>query len=406
MEIFRKAMHIPPTNQPQTPFSDKENAPLTATTPNAPQSPAPFRILLMSAGSLVAHNVLDCLARHDRRYFLIGTNTVPDAPGNFRCDVAFTTPPTDDAGACLAAYRAILATERPDLTIPCRDEDLPILAALRAENGDAPGFLCGDAASADLFTDKLAVHRFAVAHNLPFAPTAHDGETAAALAAAYGFPLIAKPRRGAGSRGVALLRDAGDVDRAVAAGGYVFQPFIAPPADWSAVLRPFDIGVPFQFAVPVPDQYTGQAFIAADGAVVGAFCSVVAMDAGKVAAARRIDCPDFLALTRAFATAAAAEGHRGPLNVQCRKTTDGAYVPIEMNGRYSGSTSIRGLQGYDEVDMAVRLTAGLPPAAPETGRVYPVAVKMPGDAVIPDADADVLRRNGVWRKDAASPDAA
>lgn len=351
----------------------------------------------MSVGSLVAQNVLDCLARHDRRYFLIGANTDPEAPGNFRCDVAYTVPQTDVGTTCLDAYRAILRAERPHLVIPCRDDDLPALSALRAERGDDPAFLCGSEAASALFVDKLAVYHFALRHGLPFAPTAQDAAGAAALVAEHGFPIVAKPRHGAGSRGVAVLRDAADLDQAMAIGGYVFQPFLTPPGNWSDILRPFDVGIPLHFAVPVPDQYTGQAFIGPDGSLVGAFCSVVAMDAGKVAASSRVECPFFMAVVRAFAAAAAAEGHRGPLNLQCRKLMDGRYVPIEVNGRYSGSTSARALQGYDEVDLAVRLAIGqpLPPTSEETS--YPMVFKVLTDATVLSTNAETLRREGVWQ---------
>ncbi len=351
----------------------------------------------MSVGSLVAQNVLDCLARHDRRYFLIGANTDPEAPGNFRCDMAYTVPQTDVAPTCLDVYRAILDAERPHLVIPCRDDDLSALAALRAERGDDPAFLCGSEAAAALFVDKLAVYHFALRHGLPFAPTAQDPADVAALVSEHGFPIVAKPRHGAGSRGVAVLRDAVDLDRAMVVGGYVFQPFLAPPGNWSDILRSFDVGIPLHFAVPVPDQYTGQAFIGPDGSLAGAFCSVVAMDAGKVAASRRIECPSFMAVVRAFATAAAVEGHRGPLNLQCRKLTDGRYVPIEVNGRYSGSTSARALQGYDEVELAVRLALGQPLPPTPTGTSYPMVFKVPTDATVFSANAETLRRDGVWQ---------
>jgi len=40
----------------------------------------------------------------------------------------------------------------------------------------------------------------------------------------------------------------------------------------------------------------------------------------------------------------------GPLNIQCRKTRDG-IVPFEINPRFSGTTSIRSLAGFNEPDM-------------------------------------------------------
>jgi len=40
----------------------------------------------------------------------------------------------------------------------------------------------------------------------------------------------------------------------------------------------------------------------------------------------------------------------GPLNIQCRKTKDG-IIPFEINPRFSGTTSIRSLAGFNEPDI-------------------------------------------------------
>lgn len=46
-------------------------------------------------------------------------------------------------------------------------------------------------------------------------------------------------------------------------------------------------------------------------------------------------------------------GSRGPLNIQCRKTKQGIYI-FEINPRFSGTTSIRALAGFNEVDILIR----------------------------------------------------
>lgn len=44
---------------------------------------------------------------------------------------------------------------------------------------------------------------------------------------------------------------------------------------------------------------------------------------------------------------------RGPLNIQCRKVEEKVY-PFEINPRFSGTTSLRALVGYNEPDILVR----------------------------------------------------
>ncbi|KKQ18749.1 MAG: ATP-grasp domain protein [Berkelbacteria bacterium GW2011_GWA1_36_9] len=43
----------------------------------------------------------------------------------------------------------------------------------------------------------------------------------------------------------------------------------------------------------------------------------------------------------------------GPLNIQCRKTKQGIYT-MEINPRFSGTTSIRALLGFNEPDILIR----------------------------------------------------
>ena len=46
-------------------------------------------------------------------------------------------------------------------------------------------------------------------------------------------------------------------------------------------------------------------------------------------------------------------GSRGPLNIQCRKTKEGIYT-MEINPRFSGTSPMRALMGYNEPDILIR----------------------------------------------------
>lgn len=54
-------------------------------------------------------------------------------------------------------------------------------------------------------------------------------------------------------------------------------------------------------------------------------------------------------------------GSTGPLNIQGRAAPDGTFVPFEINARFSASTYLRTLAGFNEVDFYVRHLLGLEP---------------------------------------------
>lgn len=63
-------------------------------------------------------------------------------------------------------------------------------------------------------------------------------------------------------------------------------------------------------------------------------------------------------------TIAGAVGSRGPINVQGRFNVEGSFVPFEINPRFSASTYLRALAGFNEVDHHIRELCGLEPGAP------------------------------------------
>ena len=61
----------------------------------------------------------------------------------------------------------------------------------------------------------------------------------------------------------------------------------------------------------------------------------------------------FPEVTRTCERMAAALGSRGPLNIQCR-LVDGEVQVFEINPRFSGTTSIRAMVGFNEPDLLLR----------------------------------------------------
>ncbi|MBF0375476.1 MAG: hypothetical protein HQL39_18955, partial [Alphaproteobacteria bacterium] len=223
-------------------------------------------VLVTSAGSLVAFAILRCLEGMRGDLTIVGANSVA-APAAFACDRLYRVPPTADASAHEAALRDVLAREKPRLVLPGRDEDLAVLAVLAA-SGDFPEtlFPVPPPSLAPVFLDKRRTDRFARDHGLPFAPTAADPAEAAGLARTHGYPMLAKPWSGAGSRGVLLLRDAAELAAAAGDGTLMVQAFLGgAPAEASRME-----GMPWRFEL-VDEERTVEMTIAPDG-VISSLC--------------------------------------------------------------------------------------------------------------------------------------
>ena len=72
--------------------------------------------------------------------WVVGSNSVPDAACNFRCDRCYLLPLTATAEYS-ARMREILLEESPDLILCCRDEDTLALSQLKSQHPELPGAL-------------------------------------------------------------------------------------------------------------------------------------------------------------------------------------------------------------------------------------------------------------------------
>lgn len=321
-----------------------------------------IRILITSAGSLVGDAILRCLAGVRGRLTIVGVNSVAAAVA-FGCDRLHRVPPTADGPAYAAALHRILARERPALVLPGRDADVPALAALAA-SGAFPGtaFPVPPPSLAPVFFDKSRTHRFARDHGLPFAPTAEDPADAAALARRHGYPLLAKPRSGAGSRDVFLLHDAAELARAAGDPRMMVQAFLGKAildAPVAAFRRLSALGMPWRWAFE-DEEATAELTVAPDGAV-----STLCLDCGTTApplrtAVRLLADPAVAAAGLAWARALAAHGHRGVVNVQGKRLPDGRFVPYEVGARFGGTSVARAMLGRNQVLHLVAEHLGWP----------------------------------------------
>ncbi|MHC5797036.1 ATP-grasp domain-containing protein [Lacisediminihabitans sp. FW035] len=208
------------------------------------------------------------------------------------------------------------------------DVELPPLAARRAELGGAV------LAAASLATLEVTLDKFALSERATgFArvPTTRLVGPAS-TAEDWAFPIIVKPRRGAGSRGVRLVPDRAALD--------------ALGDDETLIAQELLPGA--EFSVDV--------FADAAGHVIAAVPRTrTRVDSGVSIAGRTLRDAE---LESTAADVARAIGLTGVANVQLRYDTAGVAALLEVNPRFPGAMPLTIAAGVDMPSLALDLALG------------------------------------------------
>ena len=138
---------------------------------------------------------------------------------------------------------------------------------------------------------------------------------------AMSFPRLVKPRRGAGSRGVARIDRREDLE--------------GLPKDGSLLLQEFLPG----------EEYSVDVYVSREGRVVAAVPRErMKVDSGIAVASRTIDLPDVI---ESAVRTAEIIGIRGVANVQFKRAADGVFKLLEVNPRYPGTLPLTSAAGID-----------------------------------------------------------
>jgi carbamoyl-phosphate synthase large subunit len=156
--------------------------------------------------------------------------------------------------------------------------------------------------------------------------------TEAVAARVDSFPRFAKPREGAGSRGVARIDSRADLDK--------------QPKDGSVMLQEYLPG----------DEYSVDVYVRRDGRVIAAVPRVrMKIDSGIAVASRTVNAPE---LIEAAVRTAEIIGIRGTANVQFKRAADGVFKLLEVNPRYPGTLPLTGAAGVDMPKLMAGELAG------------------------------------------------
>ncbi|PII84465.1 biotin carboxylase [Leucobacter sp. OLJS4] len=228
----------------------------------------------------------------------------------------------------VAALATLVEADRLDLVISTVDVELLALAERREEL--APAVLAAPPAE----TLRVALDKLALADRC--AATGRSPRTVLAgpdaLAVDWEFPVFAKPRQGAGSRGIRLVADRAALET-----------------------LPTDEGLIVQDLLP-GEEYSVDVIADANGGIVAAVPRTRArVDSGVAIAGRTMRDPE---LEETAAAVARAIGLVGVANVQLRRDRAGRAMLLEVNPRFPGALPLTIAAGVDIPSLMVDLFLG------------------------------------------------
>lgn len=266
---------------------------------------------------------------------IVGVDMEPDAAGLYLADDGRAIPPAadDEWGPVL---RDVIDDHDVDVVVPTVDEELPELDALPDDVpvvAPRPGVV-------EVALDKYATHRRLsnAGHSVP--RTWLASEAGAIPERAY--PLIRKPRRGRGSRGIERVETPADLDRALQAA--------ERPAD-EVLLQELVEGT----------EFTTSIVSTADDELLSVVPKEAIEKRGSTVKGVTRRQP---AVRDACRDIAGTLSPAGPMNVQQIVADDGTPYTIEINPRFSSTACLTVKAGVNELDILIRDALGEPVSAP------------------------------------------
>lgn len=238
----------------------------------------------------------------------------PRIPADARVLIPFANDPDFLAAVKTACDRLAI-----DTLVPGVDEELSALARMQGQPG-WPRIFLPDAAFVDLHLDKLASMRAIAAADLPCPATVPLADAGQLI-----FPLIAKPRSGRGSRGVAVLQSPEQVQPYLTLHGQTAEACVAQ-------------------ALAKGEEYTVFVCSNAAGELTAIVPVLVELKRGITIRARTTRSAPIEDYVRRFQSAFPTPH---AYNLQCMLTREGEVLPFEINPRVSTTFCLTLAEGFD-----------------------------------------------------------
>jgi carbamoyl-phosphate synthase large subunit len=327
-------------------------------------------VLVTGAGALVGQGVLRSLRMAGCSHRIVTTDPDHRAAGHWLGDCAYTIPLASDP-AFVARIEDIIAREAASVVLIGTDVELAPLARerCRLEATYDVRIVVSTPRVVKITDDKWLTARFLRDHGFPYARSAPTADRAAVrrLVDAVGLPVFVKPRRGARSVGCSVVTSVAALEAlSEREPDYVVQE-----------LLPDDEG-----------EFTAGCLVC-DGRCVSVVVLRRDLRDGNTYRAYSEGPNHF---EPALGEIVERLGVEGPCNLQFR-VQGGEPVVFEINARFSGTTPIRAIFGFNEVEaLLAHLVDGRPIPAPALRRG--VVLRAMSDVFVETRDVEQFAGSG------------
>lgn len=287
-----------------------------------------IKILVTGAGSLLGQGLLRSLSLSNMEKEIFTADPSAKSAGHWLGDKAQIIPMANHPDY-LPSIKKIIKEHDIDVVLVGTDVELPLLAEHKQsilEQYDCK-VIVSPPKVIKIANDKFLTATFLEEHGFPFPASvlANNKDELKVFSSKHAFPLFAKPRDGARSKGIKkILNERELLDLPNSPNNLVVQQYLANDEQ----------------------EYTSGCLV-----VNGKCKSVVTMrrdlrDGNTYRAYRDEESSKY---DKTLIKIAEALGAEGPVNFQFRIQNDEPVV-FEINGRYSGTTPIRAMYGFNEVE--------------------------------------------------------
>lgn len=315
----------------------------------------PIKVLITGVGGgSVGVQVMDALKMSKLGYFIVATNSEPNKTGLYEADKGYLIPSARDK-KYLPQLLKICQKEKIRVIIPGSEPELAIISADREvfeKNKVLP--LINSREVIEICQDKFKTMEFLKNNGLLFPRFAVLKSPK--LPAGLKYPLVIKPAKGSGgSRNVQIIQNNTDLE-----------------FSWRYFTKQGLTPLVQEYIGSAREEYTVGVLADLEGHLIGSI-ALKREVSGNLSTAlqikdRREGQRDLLTISsgvsqgfvedypivRKYAEKIAKTlVSRGPLNIQCRKVGSKIYT-MEINPRFSGTSSIRALLGFNEPDILIR----------------------------------------------------
>lgn len=306
-----------------------------------------MNIAVTAVGGGVGQAVIRSLRSSQISARIIGLDVRTSSVGFGWADARHLVPPAGEEDEYVDRLLQICSFERLDALIPGSEPELLVLAryadAFRERSCEV---IIAPTEVVELCADKLALAEFCRERDLPFARTWSQEEAALRLAE-LPFPVIAKPRRGAGSVGARLVRTPAELLVLPLDADLVIQNYLPPKAERGVA----PLG--HSERLNQSDELSVQFLVGRSGRVLGQFTTINRLKEGVPWEVVPSDHPAPTAGGMRIIEALVDAGLCGPINLQGRFVGE-VVTFFEANARFTGLTGVRADLGFNEVEAAMK----------------------------------------------------